>query len=283
MASTHIKNVDTIVVAVDLNVGSAAVLTRGIQLATAHAAKLVLLHVIEAEALSQAASVLARSESDLRNQIKRQALATIEPLLIQSERTKPIDVQVEFGPPHDIITRMAEQRHADVIVVGPGKRRSLKEKFLGGTADRVIRTAHTSVLVVRRRSQKPYRQVAVAVDFSPESAAAATEACRLVPDAALQLIHAVDVPLTFQQAMLRAGTPQNEIQEFRLARVDKARHNLSAFGRAVVALDKVPTRVLEGTPAPALIRLSRTRSIDLLAIGPHGVNRQAKRALTQIR
>lgn len=94
-----------------------------------------------------------------------------------------------------VITRMAEERHADVIVVGPGKRRSLKERILGATADRVIRTSHTSVLVVRKQSGEPYRKVAVAVDFSPQSATDVKEARRLAPEAALQLIHAIDVPL----------------------------------------------------------------------------------------
>ena len=117
--------------ALDLQTGSEAVLARALQLATAHAARLVLLHVIEAEPLSHAASVSGRSESDLRSRVKRQALATIEPLLIESGRTRRTEVQVEFGSPHDIITRMAKERHADVIVVGPGKRRTRKERIPG--------------------------------------------------------------------------------------------------------------------------------------------------------
>jgi hypothetical protein len=91
----------------------------------------------------------------------------------------------------------------------------------------VIRTAHASVLVVRKRSEESYRRVAVAVDFSPQSATVVREACRLAPEAALQLIHAIDIPLTFQQAMLRAGTPRIEIQEYRSARANKARDDLS--------------------------------------------------------
>jgi nucleotide-binding universal stress UspA family protein len=179
-------------------------------------------------------------------------------------------VQVQFGSPHDIITRMAEKRHTDVIVVGPGKRRSLKEKVLGSTADRVIRTARTSVLVVRKKSEKPYRQVAIAVDFSPQSATAIKKARRLAPQATLQLIHAISIPQTFKQAMLSAGAPQIEIQKYRAARVEKARDDLSAFARATLRVGKVATRVLEGEPGPTLARLSRSRRIDLLAIGPHG-------------
>ena len=271
------EHVKTIVAALDLQTGSDAVLARALQLATAHAARLVLLHVIEDESLSQAASVSGRSESGLRDQLKRQVLATIKPLLIESGRTRRTEVQVKFGSPHGVITRMAEERHADVIAVGPGKGRSLKERVLGSTTDRVIRTTHASVLVVRKQSEEPYRQVAVAVDFSPRSATVVKEARRLAPEAALQLIHAIDIPLMFQAAMLRAGTPQIEMERYRSARVDKARDDLSAFVCAVVGAEKVTTRVLEGDPGPVLVRLSRARRVDLLALGPHGrgVIRQA--------
>jgi nucleotide-binding universal stress UspA family protein len=134
----------------------------------------------------------------------------------------------------------------------------------------VIRTADTSVLVVRKRAEEPYRRVAVAVDFSPQSATAVKEALKLAREADLQLVHAADIPLGFQQAMLHAGTPQIEIQKYYSARIAKARDDLSSFGRAVVGAEKVVTRVLEGEPGPALVRFSRAHLVDLLAMGPHG-------------
>jgi hypothetical protein len=70
----------------------AAALDRALQLATAHAARLVLLHVIEDEPLTQAASVSRRSESDLRDQLRRQAVATIAPLMIERGRTRRTEV-----------------------------------------------------------------------------------------------------------------------------------------------------------------------------------------------
>ena len=119
--------------------------------------------------------------------------------------------------------------------------------------------------------------MAVAVDFSPRSATIVKEARRLAPLAALQLIHTIDIPLPFHQAMLRAGTPQIEIQKYRSARADKAHDDLNALVRSVVGASKVTTRVLEGDPGPVLVRFSRTRRVDLLAICPHGrgVVRQA--------
>lgn len=74
------KNVKTILAAINLKAGGDAVLTRAIQLATAHAARLVLLHVIEGEFLSPATSVSGHRANDLRSRLKRQARAIIEPL-----------------------------------------------------------------------------------------------------------------------------------------------------------------------------------------------------------
>ena len=121
-------------------------------------------------------------------------------------------MRVEFGSPHDVITRVAGERSADLVVLGPGKStgRSLREKVLGSTADRVIRTSPAPVLLVKIDSPEPYRQVVVAVDFSPQSVSAALDARKLTPHVRLRLLHVVDVPLPFEQALLRVGTSQAE-------------------------------------------------------------------------
>jgi len=264
------QKVNTIVTALDLESGSDAVLARAIQLATAHAARLLVLHVIEAEPLQQVAALLGRSETDLEEDLERQAISAIEALLIEGQRTRRTDIQVEFGAPHEVITRIAGERHADVIVIGKGKGQSLREKVLGSTADRVIRTAIAPVLVIRKASAKPYQQVVVGVDFSPQSAAAVEAARKLTPGAALQLVHVDDIPFSFEQAMLRAGTPQIEKQRYRSARTERAGHEMSAFVRDVVGAGRVDTRVVDGEPGPALVRLSKGRKVDLVALGSQG-------------
>ncbi|MEP7456575.1 universal stress protein [Phyllobacterium sp. SB3] len=263
-------NVNTIIAALDLEAGSTAVLARAIQLSTAHAARLLLLHVIEAEPLTQIAALSDRRESDLRIELNRQAVRDIESLVSESGGKRLMDVQIEFGAPHEVINRIAGERIADLIVIGPGKRDSLKEKILGSTADRVIRGANAAVLLARRAPAQPYRQVMVAVDFSAQSAAAIKDARRLAPGASLKLVHAVDVPLGFTQAMLRIGTSRNEIERYRSARADKARRELLAFARDVVGVDKPDIRVLDGEPGPVLVQLSKVSRVDLVAIGPHG-------------
>jgi nucleotide-binding universal stress UspA family protein len=277
IGALNMQSISTILAAIDLESGSNAVLTRALQLASFHAARLIVLHVIEGEPLPQTAAALKLGEGELQEQLKRHALATIEPLIVESGRTRRTETQVEFGAPHDVIARLARDRSADLIVIGPGKGRSLKETILGSTADRVIRTSHVPVPVVRSDSAAPYRHIAVAVDFSPQSEAAAREAQRLAPDAGVQLVHAIDIPLPFQQAMLRAGTPQAEIEIYRGARADRAREELASFARGAGGLDGAATPILEGKAGSALVRLSRGGPVDLLAMGPHGrgVIRQA--------
>jgi universal stress protein E len=261
----------TILAALDLE-GEGAVLARAAHLATEHGAWLVLLHVIESEMLSHAVAVSGHTESDLQDQLRRQAVAQIEKSLAEIGRTRRTDVRIEFGSPHEVIAQVAGERSADLVVLGPSKSlgKSLREKVLGSTADRVIRTSPAPALVVKTEAPEPYRQIVVAVDFSPQSVSAAKEARRLAPNATIQFVHVVDFPLTFEQAQLRIGTPQTEMDRYRLARATTARNELLTFARDVSDVDTTATRILEGEPGPVLVRLAKSKRVDLLALGPHG-------------
>lgn len=263
---------DIILAALDIEAGSDAVLARAAQLAKERAARLVLLHVIEREPLSQAAEASGHIESELQDQLKKHTATTLETLAIDTGRTRRTDIRVEFGAPHDVITCVAEEISADLVVIGPGnaKDQGLTEKILGSTADRVIRKSCAPFLVVKRATAEPYRRVAVAVDFSPQSASAARAARELAPHATIELVHVTEFPLAFEGALLRVGTSQSAIDKYHAARIDKSRRELASFARRTVEDSKVVMRNLEGAPGPALVRMSRDRRIDLLALGPHG-------------
>lgn len=264
------EKVNVVLVALDLGAGCDIVLNRAERLASAQAASLVVLHVIDAEQLSDAAAYANLGEEDLRERLRRQATAEIDPLLMTNGGTRRTDLLVEFGRPHEVITRIAGEQHADVIVVGPGGSLTLKEKVLGSTADRVIRTAPAPVLVVRKASERPYQKVAVAIDGSPQSASAFNAARKLAPNADFKLVHAVDIPLPFQQALLRSGTSRDEIAQYRAARAAAARKELRAFQHAYPEASELSIELLDGEPGPALARFSKGGPVDLLALGTHG-------------
>lgn len=260
----------TILAAVDLEAGSNVIVQRAARLAAEHGAKLVVLHVVDGEALAEAAPPPDLSESDLAGQLERLGKREIAKLLEATKDAPDAAVEIRFGAPHDVITGLAQERSADLVVIGPGKRQTLSERVLGSTADRVVRASPVPVLIVRGAADRPYRRVAAAIDFSPPSRAAAMEAAKLAPGARLELVHAVSIPLTFEQAMLRAGTSLADIERYRTSKRQRAEAELSAFAKEATRTARAELRLLDGEPGQVLVRLATDRNVDLLALGPNG-------------
>ncbi len=53
------------------------------------------------------------------------------------------------GVPHEAIADYVAEHDADLVVMGASGRSGLKEHLLGSTADRVVRSVDTSVLLAR--------------------------------------------------------------------------------------------------------------------------------------
>lgn len=70
---------------------------------------------------------------------------------------------------HRAILERAREVEADLIVLGPHRRRGAVEEFLGTTTDGVIRGAACPCLIVRGPITLPLRRTLVAVDLSPPS------------------------------------------------------------------------------------------------------------------
>lgn len=56
---------------------------------------------------------------------------------------------VAYGKPSEQVLRLADEIHADLVILGAHAHSSLRRRFLGGTADKVVDDAGCSVLVVR--------------------------------------------------------------------------------------------------------------------------------------
>jgi nucleotide-binding universal stress UspA family protein len=65
-----------------------------------------------------------------------------------SERGITADMQVGFGDPADVIVALAEERDADLIVVGTREPGMIDRLFKGSVSAAVSRHAHCDVLIV---------------------------------------------------------------------------------------------------------------------------------------
>ncbi len=72
-----------------------------------------------------------------------------EPLAIAREAEIPVNCEVLFGHPADMILHHAGEQEADLIVVGSLGESGIKEFLLGSVATRVTARAPCAVLVVR--------------------------------------------------------------------------------------------------------------------------------------
>jgi nucleotide-binding universal stress UspA family protein len=63
--------------------------------------------------------------------------------------------RVERGDPRDVIVRVAEREHADLVIVGSHGRTGLPKLLMGSVASHVVTHAPCPVLVVKRPGHSP--------------------------------------------------------------------------------------------------------------------------------
>ena len=261
--------IKTILAAVALEGHDDPVAGRAAQLAEQHGARLIALHVIEGLDAEKQYFPAHADRRAINEILKANARDQLKELF--EKASDPAEVVVETGKPHDVIDRLIRQYAADLVVIGPGKGRTVREKMFGSTADRVVRSSPCPVLVVKKPSTRAYQQVVAAVDFSATSLAAAQFATTIAPTAMINLVHALEIPLTFQQAMLKAGTPQAEIERYRRAKAQSVREQLLVALSQKDGIDSQGrARVMNGPASDVLLRLAKKEQADLIALGTQG-------------
>ena len=84
--------------------------------------------------------------------------------LTESLGKHDIEIQVHVGRPEEVLTTLAKEREADLIVVGAHGERAGIWKLLGSTAEHVAQRAPTSVLLARACPPRAPATVVVALD-----------------------------------------------------------------------------------------------------------------------
>ncbi|MEW5559507.1 universal stress protein UspG [Enterobacter asburiae] len=107
-----------------------------------------LLHVLPGSAsltMSRFAADLRRFEEHLHQEAETRLKTMVDHFSIDPSRIK---MHVRMGNVRDVVNDLAEELHADVVVIG-SRNPSIATHLLGSNASSVIRHAHIPVLVVR--------------------------------------------------------------------------------------------------------------------------------------
>jgi len=188
--------------------------------------------------------------------------ATLEAAARALPGGEAVKCRVELGAPGPVLTEVAEEVGADLLIVGAARRSRLGRAILGTTAQRVLREASVPVLVARRPVMRPPRRVLLTTDLSEfssavhETAVDAIDAFFGLPERVRSLLvigwQGVPAPLT-PGALERA-----------------ARGELDAFLQerdSVVPI--VEPRVRSGIVADEIVAEAREWDADLLVVGTH--------------
>ncbi|MBH5321068.1 universal stress protein [Aurantiacibacter sediminis] len=165
------------------------------------------------------------------------------------------------SPPH-AIGEYADEKNAELIVLGVARHNSIGDYFLGTAVDNCIRRTDLPVLVVKKRPQREYETIAIATDFSEFSVRAARWAAEMFPDAKLHLLHAFHVPYA---AWNNAAYVTEEISGY-------AREKMDEFMKALPdeVQSRITTHVEKGMLTSAINTLIAREGIDLVVLGSHG-------------
>jgi nucleotide-binding universal stress UspA family protein len=140
----------TILCAVDFSPASLVALTYALSLTEERDRHLILLHVFDGPIDRSSPTDVAPEQAEpgpSREALARQGLHDAVP---ESARTSGEVIElVETGRPHDVITRIAQEREADLIVLGVHGRSGVELALFGSTTHQVVRHATCPVLTIR--------------------------------------------------------------------------------------------------------------------------------------
>ncbi len=141
-----------ILIPLDFSHHAGAILDWGAHLAKEHDSRVLLLHAYHLPVEFQQLEG-AYLPPDFWSNVKAEAQQTLE-RHAETLRTKEITVEtvVREGYPATVILEEAEQREADLIVIGTRGLSGLKHLLLGSIAERVVQKAHCPVLTVKTPS-----------------------------------------------------------------------------------------------------------------------------------
>lgn len=182
-----------------------------------------------------------------------------------------VDVAAAFGLPGVEIARFAEEREADLLVLGRKRRTFTERLVVGDTADAVARRSRVPCLFVPLDAPTSFRRVLVALDGSDRGLAVFNTAVRFACFTGADL-HAVTVErhLANEPGDLAAALPSARSQrlaERLLACPGKANGGNGNGHRPNGATRRIPLAVRRGEPAARILEEITALHADVLVVG----------------
>jgi nucleotide-binding universal stress UspA family protein len=262
----------TLLAATDFSTPARHALERAALLAEAHpGARLTLAHVVSRTALDSLRHLLSEDAAALEARLLEQAELRLTELAthLAASHAGAIDTVLKQGSAPIALVELAEALHTDLLVLGARGAHFVRERLLGSTTERVLRTSRRPLLAVKQRPHAPYRRILAAVDFSDHSAVAVNAAHAWLPDADIVLLHAFEVEM--ENALQLAGISDSQIHQYRIKARDAAQQAMDAFiDQLQVPQNRLTRQFVHGPATLSILEHEQMLDPDLIVMGKHG-------------
>jgi nucleotide-binding universal stress UspA family protein len=265
--------VTEILVAVDFSPTSDRVLPWAFRLARTHGARLHLVHAVTPVPVLPEQFELP---GDLPEQLRTAAEQRLAQLVSAAD-SEGVEATwgAEYGQPSEVIASTAQQRGADLVVLGTRGLSGLEHLLLGSTAERVLRLVECPVFNIHPEdpvTTEPVRQILVPTDFSAganQAIEAALEIFHLNAEATrLVLLNVHHVPGGYgiygPGGALAVQTYNDSAEDLLNAELERISRPLRARGTTVDFC------VRSGYPSEVIVQEAKKEGVDLIAMGTHG-------------
>lgn len=257
MEDTIVKRYTCVLAAIDFSKPARDAFDFALALSARHGAELVVVHAVP---VNQSFGWLAEERRALMASLRRRAEAA----------GVAFHERIQHGPPADVILSYAEALRADVIVVGTNQRRGIERLRAGSVGERITGRATVPVMVIPRRRragvERPFRHVAVAIDFSANARRMFEHALAVAnePGDRVTVLHVVPG--------FSSGVPPHlyryGVAEYQHQLVRDAERRLSTLVPAAGSTPAtIETRVLHGDTTTEINGAVERIGADLLVVG----------------
>lgn len=177
------------------------------------------------------------------------------------------------GKPFIKILQHARKHHIDLLIMGAHGKYSVRDAFVGTTAEYIAKKTICPVLIVKHAPSYPYKKILIPVDFSKPSKNALNYALKLFPTSNLKLIHVGDHEF---EDLLNKESKSEAMQKNKINKVRKAillylDNQMKNFIKGhSKQMDKNSYSITLGYPGPAILKEAKKFKSDLIIMGTQG-------------
>lgn len=261
--------VNRVMVGVDFSKDSDASLSAALQIAALHEADVYAVHIIDSRPEDNLLNPAVEHQQTILDALNARLIRVAEKSIPSFDKARLHGVLRTGRPAEELITT-ADEKNADVVVVGNRGRGLIQRTLLGSVASSLVRRLKRPLIVTRGWEQGPEKRVLAAVDLGDDS----VRVIRVAADWAKRIGAPLDVLYAWEIAGLSdsysaiAGLPGRDVDR---NAIHDARARIGQLVEEVLGPDNDATlHVRAGLAVYEILGAIDRDEYGLVVLGSHG-------------